>query len=197
MIHIKKWYTHTMNILGKIFALVIFVLMIFIIMNARSILPYISRVSFGSNTASPTDIGMEYINIAEKMAPKVSQVTYSGNMQYSMYATRVASQGYTGSSQAQESKVIADKIGNLVAVTTQNLFIPSELQGRAHIWIVNTPTISDQTSYIDMGVVRNGGVQTYRKDLGTGPDLSLAEYRYIMIINPEDYSIYTQATLTR
>jgi hypothetical protein len=189
-----------MNIIGKLIGLIAFVFIILLLVNFRVVLPVISTLMFGGNGVSTVEeITAEYIRQIEAIYPipesmyssgaRARAYTYGTLRSYAVPQNKNISNIPDG-----QVRVVAEKIGSTLMVTTANLILPQNLQGVAHVWIANTPTISDATTYIDIGLVKNGGIQTYRVDVGPG-NLSLQEYRYVMVVNPSDFSIYSQATL--
>jgi hypothetical protein len=193
-----------MNVIGKIIGLIAIALIILLIVNFKTVLPYFDRLATGG-TLSPVQIGADYMNQINKFYPNVyagisggKATGYTGQPLASTYTNYFTQNGSgistTRKSGMAQSKVTVEKVGNILSVTTEYLSIPTSLQGIDHIWIANTPTISNATTYIDLGVVKSGGIQTYATDLGP-QDISFRQYRYIMIVNPRDFTVYSQSTL--
>jgi hypothetical protein len=189
-----------MNIIGKLIGLIALVFIILLLVNFKVVLPAISSLIFGGKGISTAEeISAEYIRQIEAIYPIPESIyssgaqarayTYGSLRSYTVPQNKNISQAPTG-----QVRVVAEKIGTTLVVTTANLTLPQNLQGVAHLWIANTPTISDTTTYIDIGLVQNNGIRTYKVDVGPG-SLSLREYRYVMVVNPSDFSIYSQAVL--
>ncbi len=187
-----------MNVIGKIISLIAIALIVLLLINFRTVLPYLDRLAT-KGTLSPVQIGASYMERINKFYANVytslsggKASGYTGASQaltYSDYFTQNAAP--SGATRAQ---VTVEKVGQILSVTTEYLYIPTSLQGIARIWITNTPTISDATTYIDLGLVTNGGIQSYAANLGP-QDISFREYRYIMIVDPRNFTIYSQSTL--
>lgn len=178
-----------MNIIGKIFGLIFIALIILVIVNFRTILPYFDNlVTGGKDTLSPVQIGANYVD----QVNKIYSVNNFQSTSYSNFNSNII--GYSGKNNTNQAKVTVEKTNNIISVITEYLSIPTELQGVVHIWLSNTPVVSDQTTYMDLGVVKNGGIQTYTRDIGS-VIFSLQEFKYILIINPQDFTIYSQSSL--
>ncbi|MES2623593.1 MAG: hypothetical protein V4576_04285 [Patescibacteria group bacterium] len=183
--------------MGKIIAIVLFVFMILLIVNYKSVLPYFSSAALGGNTQSPFQIGASYVDQADKMSPYGSALG-GGQTTYAEFKAAQQGKTVTGSKITQPvvkgGKVTVEKRGNFLYMTTEYLQVPKQ-NPKVHIWVTNRPTITSDTSYLDFGVMRGGeSLQTYNLDVGD-PNVSLEEYKYVMVIDPVNFTIYGQSVL--
>jgi hypothetical protein len=187
-----------MNVIGKILGLIAILFIILLIVNIKTILPIINKFAFnGLPVQSAQRVSDSYIAQIESIYP-IPESMYSSGARARAYTygnlrTYTTSKNIPATEQ-QQARIVAEKINTTLIITTANVVIPKNLESVAHIWIANTPTITDATTYVDVGVVKNGGIQTYKIDVGP-TSFSLKEYQYVMIVNPSDFSIYSQASL--
>ncbi len=188
-----------MNVIGKIIAIIAFVLMILLIVNYKSFLPYFNSMAFGGGTLSPTQIGASYIEQANRLSPYNGMIDQGGSQTWAVtYGSYVAAQQQaavtSGRQTVSRGTITVEKIDTLLALSTENVSVSSPSQ-KIHIWLTNKPTITDTTKFIDFGVLKNGGIQSYTVNLAS--NISLTEYKHVMIINTETYEIYGQSVLSR
>lgn len=189
-----------MNIIGKIIAVIAFVLIILILVNFRTIIPYFNSLAFGGGASSPFQIGASYIDQANKLSPYNAMTggtaaAQSGGITYGSYlaAQQQAGQqtGYTKNK--NQGKITVQKIGSILSLTTEYVLVNSS-DPDIHIWLTNKSTVSDTTKFIDFGSTRSGSFQSYMVDLGP-TNISMTEYKHVMIINTKTLEIYGQAVL--
>ncbi|MES2985617.1 MAG: hypothetical protein V4686_00645 [Patescibacteria group bacterium] len=186
-----------MNVLGKIIAVIAFVLIILILVNYRSILPLFDNLAFGGGSKTPFQISASYIEQANQLSPysnmtgtSSTAVTYGDFLEQQRSAKNPAK-----TTIVKRGSITVIKQDALLTLTTENLKLPNS-NPKVHIWLTNTPTITDDTRYIDFGLMRSGSPQTYSKTLGD-PNVSLVEYKHVMIIDTTTYAIYAQSVLSK
>lgn len=183
-----------MNIIGKIIGLIAFVLMILLIVNYKTLLPYFDNIALGGGSLSPAQIGASYVDQANTLSPYNSMTGGDGARRSGFtYGEYLAAQ-QSGKSNGPRGTITVQKIDNLLVLTTENIRIPPSNQ-KIHIWLTNKSTITDTTKFINFGPVKNNDDQSYTVNLGD--DISLTEYKHVMIINIEDYTIYGQSVLSK
>lgn len=186
-----------MNVLGKIIAIIAFVFIILIIVNYKTILPYFDNIAIGGGAASPFQIGASYVDQANKLSPYNAGggIGTSAPTTAVTYGSYLANQQGTGKKVVSRGKITVEKIDSQLVLTTENVSVQNP-NPKIHIWLTNKPTITDTTKFIDFGVMRNGGIQTYTLNLGP-VELSLTEYKHVMIIDEQSHTIYGQSTLSK
>lgn len=187
-----------MNVIGKIIAIIAFVFIILIIVNYRSILPYFDNLALGGGTLSPFQIGASYVEQANQMSPYSSQMTGapSGAVTYGEFvAAQKAGTTAAPTKKVTKGRITVQKIGDFLSLTTENVSV-SGATTKVHIWLTNQAAITATTKFIDFGSIKNGGTQTYQVNLGN-PNLSLTEYKHVMIIDEESKAIYGQSILSK
>lgn len=189
-----------MNVLGKIIAIIAFVFIILILINFKTILPYFDKVAFGGGASSPFQIGASYVDQANKLSPYNAMTGGTAAAQFGgvTYGSYLAAQQTGGSApvatkKVSQGKMTVEKIGSLLVLTTEHVTVSSPNQ-KVHIWLTNKNTITDTTKFIDFGVFKNGTIETYKIDLGP-TNISMTEYKHVMIIDTESLTIYGQAIL--
>lgn len=192
-----------MNVIGKIIGLIAFILIIMIIVNIQSILPYINQVMLGGNaTTSVTAISDDLIKQIEKIYPSESLFSYGGGdrntvQMYATIRTLTASRSYSYNSNNTNSGLLTlTQSGNRLSLLTENITIPEEMKYVYHFWLTDTERVSSSTKYIDFGSVRYSGRQMYVYNLGTSSsEFSFTKYRYIKIIHPKTFDVFTESVL--
>lgn len=192
-----------MNIIGKIIGLLALVFMIMILVNFRSVLPYISQVMFGGNaTTSVTAITDDLLKQVKAIYPADSLASYAAGDRntvqvYTVIRSLTTNRSYSNNTnQANAGLVTFSLSGPRLSMVTENVTIPVEMQGKYHFWLTNTKDISSSTTYIDFGTVRYSGRQMYIHNLGTSSEeFSFATYKYLKIIYPTDFTIFAESVL--
>lgn len=193
-----------MNIIGKIFGLIAFVLIIMILVNVQRILPYINQIMLGGNsaTSSVTAISDDLIKQIKAIYPTESLYSYAGGNRetvqvYAILRSLTVSNSYSYNSNNRASGLITcSQNGNRLSMVTENITIPDEMKNIYHYWLTDSEQVSSSTKYIDFGPVRYSGRQMYIYNLGTSSsDFSFKKYRYIKIIHPKTFDIFTESVL--
>jgi len=112
----------------------------------------------------------------------------------SYLAAQQQAQGVPGTrTPVSRGRITVEKIDTRLTLTTEGVFL-SASNSRIHIWLTNSPIIDDNTKFIDFGTARSGSIQSYGLDLD-GSNISLQEYKHVMIVDTETYEIYGQSVL--
>jgi hypothetical protein len=193
-----------MNIIGKIIGLIALVLIIMIIVNVQSVVPYINQIMLGGNSAttSVTAISDDLIRQIKAIYPSESLFSYAGGNRetiqvYAILRSLTVSNSYSYDSHNTKSGLITcTQNGNRLSMVTENIVIPDEMKYVYHFWLTDSERISSSTKHIDFGSVRYTGRQMYIYNLGTSSkEFSFKTYRYIKIINPTTFDIFTESVL--
>lgn len=174
-----------MNVFGKIIGLIFLALIVLVLVNAKSLLTYTNKAVFNSSSETPRKIVDDYIDQINNIYTINKLPGYTGN-----FLQRNGSQSNT----TQVPRLSVYIKGTVLQVITEYLYISKDLEGVAHLWIANTPSIGDTTTYVDMGPVVSGRTMSYKVDIGPEP-ISFTEYKYVYIINPNDFTVYSQSIL--
>ncbi len=158
----------------KIIGIILVCVIFFLAIKALTFLPTLNNAVIGPNK-SPFQIGTDYVDQINKMYPVESN-----------YGNQKARQEQQASYATQTNTKIAYKItleksfGKLIlSVEDGN---PTEA---LNIWLTNTPEITDQTEYIDFGLLqKNVSIKQYVIDM-KGGDISLAEFKYVLIVDKD------------
>lgn len=181
-----------MDLIKKIIGLVLFIGIIFLLINARKILPAISNFSVGSGKVpTPFQLGTTYVDQIESMTPKMNYgAGYTG--------AAIGYGSFQGGSTApakgvKQGRATLEKNNGQLVLYVENITVTTATP--VHFWLANTSTISNQTEYVDFGQLRTGtGIQSYGVGLNSG-DLDLSVYRYLMIVDPGTFTLYGVVTL--
>jgi len=192
-----------MNIIGKLIGLIALVLIIMILVNFRSVLPYISKLMFGgSATTSISAISEELVKQVQAIYPAASLYSYAGGDReavqvYTTIRSITTGKSYTNNVQKPNTgSVTLSQSGPRLSMVTENVNVPTEMKGVYHFWLTNTKGVSTSTVYIDFGALRYSGRQMYVHNLGTtSAEFSFKTYRYLKIINPADFTIFAESVL--
>lgn len=189
-----------MEVIKKVIGLILVIAIIFLLINARKILPSLNSLALGGNTTkTPFQVGTNYVDQIEKMTPKISGAgTYTGSaIGYGSFVNPYSYTGDTGNGYAatpsNKARATLEKNNGQLVLHMENIQIPSTPP--IHVWLTNTQAIGNDTEYVDFGQVKSAlGVQSFGVNLNAG-DIDLSVYRYLMIVDPVSYKIYGIAAL--
>ncbi|MEN9604931.1 MAG: hypothetical protein RJB39_616 [Candidatus Parcubacteria bacterium] len=174
-----------MGILRKLIGLFFLVIIFFIILKSKSILPRMSNWVIGPEQ-TPFQIGTSYIDEIYK-APG-----YGGEGD-AMYAAKTASlvQGWPRSMRA----VTVSKTGSKITISVEGVAVPTGLP--LAFWLSDTPDITNKTKYINFGkIVGPYTFREYAANVGK-VQVDLKTYKYLMVVNTETYVLYSLWTLNQ
>lgn len=162
-----------MGIFKKLIGLLLIVIIFLLLINMSSIARGLNTIVLGP-VKSPTQLGSFYATngasvsgIFEILNPQGVNKTFGG--------------------------VTLSKTGTMVTLVTENIVIP---QGNWALWLTDTPNISGQTNYVDFGSITKP-LDYKEYSVGVPESFVVGSYRYIMIINPENYTIFAVAVLKK
>lgn len=184
-----------MEIIKKIIGLIIIIAIVFVLINSRKFLPSINNLALGnSKVLTPFQIGTSYVDQIEQMSPKVnsSYREHSSALGYGSFSNAYT---YNGSKRNSQVKgvVTIEKIQGQLHLSVENIQAPAKSNMR--YWLTNRPNISDQTEYVDFGKVEStSGVLTYTVNLHNA-DIDMTVFKYLMIVDPQTYTVYSVAVL--
>lgn len=172
-----------MGILRKLIGLFFLVIIFFIILKSKVILPRISNWVIGPEK-TPFQIGASYTEQVYKLSPSYAG---SGNDYQVKYGT--LNQGYPRTMRG----VTVSKTINRITLTTEGVAVPVNVPWV--LWLSNTPTITDATKYLNFGkIIEPYTFHEYYTDIGKAK-IDLIEYKYLMVVNPQTYQLYSLWTL--
>jgi hypothetical protein len=186
----------------KILGLIFFAFLILIIINAKSVLTSIARFvnttnggKGASSLVSDTErIGSSYVDKIFADTEKNYDIK-SGKNGYQYYSSKTITPNTLGNSSVGMSLTL-QRIENSVFADISNISIPQALKNiPLHLWLVNTQTITAKTNYIDLGLIspyqKSQNIEIQLQDA----NISLDQYKYVIIINEKDFTIYGQSIL--
>lgn len=177
-----------MGILRKLIGLFFLIILIFIILKWKIILQMINNVIIGYDT-TPFQIGNSYID-------EIGQLpNYDGSI--GSYKIGTHKGGFTSSNPANTQKIFSaatvTRIDNALILTIENMQVPAS--STYALWLSNTPTVSNDTRYIDFGDIKPPySIREYRVDMPT-QKINLNTYKHLLMINPKTYAVYASAVL--
>jgi hypothetical protein len=170
----------------KLIGIVLLVFIVFLAIKSLSYLPYFTNAVLGSGE-SPFQTGQQYVDQINKMYPMGSY----GASKPGSKNTQNISYGVKSSANII-GKVTLEKSNSTLVLTVESAN-PNPSLG-LHIWLTNTPNISNQTQYIDFGLLQNSlSFQTYTVDM-KGGDLDLTQYNNLLIVDSNN-NIYSRVLL--
>jgi len=154
----------------KLIGLILILAIFFFAIKALVFLPYFTNFVLGSNNQSPFQLGTDYVNQINKVYPNTNQqIRYNQITTDNRYVSRVTLEKVSG-------KLI-------LTIEGSNTNIP------LNIWLTNNPQITNQTEYIDFGLLKNNSsIMQYIVDM-KGGDISFDNYKYVLLVD-KDYKIY-------
>ena len=168
--------------LRKLIGLILILMIFYFAIKALVFLPFFTNLVIGDNK-SPFQVGTDYVNQVTKEASQVySTAPYGVNSpntqaQY-RYNTNTDTK-YVGKITLQKSN------GKLIMIVEGS----NPGNKKLNIWLTNEAQVTNQTSYIDFGVLTNDeSARQYVVDM-KGGDISFDEYRYVLIVD-SSYKVY-------
>lgn len=156
-----------MGILKKLIGLFFLILIFFLLLKSKTLLSMLNNFTLGP-TKTPTQIGIGYSTEA------VSIGVFKATGTNSSFGAATISQN-----------------GRDLILTIENI---KAFEGNWAFWLSNTPTITNETKYIDFGpVTAPYSFKEYKVEVKGSVDLTA--FRYLMIINPETFDIYAVSVL--
>ena len=162
-----------MGIFKKLIGLLLVVVIFLILINLSPIISSLSTVALGP-VKSPVQLGSLYATYGTS----VSGIFVIANPQG-------VNKTFGG--------VTLTKVDTMISLLTENIVIP---QGVWSFWLTDTPNISSQTNYVDFGPVSKPFSYKEHK-VGVPEGFNIGSYRYLMIVNPKDYTVFAVATLKK
>ncbi len=174
----------------KIIGLVLLCVIFFFAIKALTQLSTLSSLFIGPSK-SPFQVGIGYVNQVNQVYPNANQNTaLNSNLTYGNGTSYNRSGFGVNLGKSILSKITLEKSYGKLILSVENGNPITEL----NIWLTNTPDITNQTEYIDFGtLLKGGGIKSYTVDM-KGGDISLAEYKYVLIVD-KDYKIYGKVIL--
>lgn len=162
-----------MGIIKKIIGLFILVIIVLLVVNLPSVVSSMSNIALGP-VKSPVQLGSLY-------------ATYGSSLNGIFVI-----QNAQGVNRAF-GNITVTQVENVVSVVTENIVTP---QGSWNLWLADTPTISNQTNYIDFGAMTK--TFDYKTHSVKVPEnININTYKYAMIVNPADYTVFAISALKK
>lgn len=171
-----------MGIFRKLIGLFFLVILFFIILKSKTILPRISNWMVGPEK-TPFQIGSSYIEEIYKLP------SYTGETSLA-YQSRFAT--FTSGQRAVRA-ITVSRVDTRVTLTVEDVAVPI---GTPWVfWLSNTPDITNKTRYIDFGKISEPYTfHEYYTNTGQ-TKIDLAQYKYVLIVDPKTYQVYSLWTL--
>lgn len=162
-----------MGILKKLIGLFLIVVMLLLLVNLPSVVSSVGNIAIGP-VKTPIQVGSTYLT--------------PGNPVFGTFVIRNP-QGVNKTF----GKVGITQIDSVLSLTTENMVVP---QGNWSLWLADTPNVSNQTNYVDFGYITPS--YTYKGYSVVVPEnFNLGSYRYLMIVNSQDYNVFAIAQLKK
>lgn len=162
-----------MGIIKKIIALFILAIIVLLIVNLPSVVSSMSNIALGP-VKSPVQLGSIY-------------ATY-GNSLSGIFVIQNA-QGINKTF----GTITSTQVENTISVITESTIVPD---GSWNLWLADTPTISNQTNYIDFGsITKTFDYKTH--SVKVPENIHINTYKYAMIVNPANYTVFAISALKK
>ena len=157
----------------RIIGLILILVILFFTVKAITYLPFFTDLIIGSNK-SPFQVGTDYVNQINNIYPyNKNKTVYNVNQNTNIV-----------------KKVTLNKIDGKLVLFVENANPKTNL----NIWLTNKVSITDQTEYIDFGILyKDNSIRKYVVDM-KGGDISLQEFNNVLIVDKNN-NIYERFVL--
>jgi len=161
----------------KVIGIILVLILFYVAIKAFVFMPALTNAIVGSNK-SPFQVGTDYVSEINAIYPYNSKGKLVKNdVKYS-----------TNTATSIIGKATLQKINGKLRLTVESADPKTELK----MWVTNTPEITNETDYIDFGLLlKSVSLREYVIDM-KGGDVSLNEFKYLLIV---DSAMQVHATI--